>query len=65
MIQEDKSKPSVVPYFLWRSGVATVAAEEEKSKPSVVPYFLRKSGIATVERGIEQERDSHDTGRQE
>ena len=47
MIQEDKSKPSVVPYFLRKSGVAT--AEEEKSKPSVVPYFLRKSGVATAE----------------
>ena len=47
MIQEDKSKLSVVPYFLRKSGVAT--AEEEKSKPSVVPYFLRKSGEATAE----------------
>ena len=64
MIQEEKSKPSVVPYFLRKSGVAT--AEEEKSKPSVVPYFLRKSGVATAERGSKrQARDSHDTGRQE
>ena len=64
MIQEDKSKLSVVPYFLRKSGVATagrgskrqtgdkqetVMIQEEKSKLSVVPYFLRKSGVATAE----------------
>jgi len=64
MIQEDKSKPSVVPYFLRKSGVAT--AEEDKRKPSVVPYLLRKSGVATAGGGSKrQTRGSHDTGRQE